>query len=95
MLTIVSFLYRLLKTVMHSIETVAELPVISLLNTIAGALAGGMKILVVFWIIYIIVNNCPTGAFGEWVMERTEQSTVLINIYHKNFIADWIMGLGL
>jgi len=41
MLTIVSFLYRLLKTVMHSIETVAELPVISLLNTIAGALAGG------------------------------------------------------
>ena len=80
---------------MHSIETVAELPVISLLNTIAGALAGGMKILVVFWIIYIIVNNCPTGEFGEWVMERTEQSTVLINIYHKNFIADWIMGLGL
>lgn len=95
MLTIVSFLYRLLKTVMQSIETVAELPVISLLNALAGALAGGLKILVVFWIIYIVVNNFPTGAFGEWIMDRTEQSTILINVYHKNYIADWIMGLGL
>ena len=52
MLAIVSFLYRLLKSVMQSIETVAELPIISLVNRVAGAIAGGMKILVVFWIIY-------------------------------------------
>lgn len=95
MLTIVSFLYRLLKTVMQSIETVAELPLISLVNRAAGAVAGGLKILVVFWIIYIIVNHCPTGEFGEWVMDRTQQSTILIHVYHKNYIANWIMGLGL
>ena len=95
MLTIVSFLYRLLKTVMQSIETVAELPLISFVNRAAGAVAGGLKILVVFWIIYIIVNHCPTGEFGEWVMDRTQQSTILIHVYHKNYIANWIMGLGL
>ncbi len=95
MLVIVSFLYRLLKTVMQSIETVAELPLISLVNRMAGAVAGGLKILVVFWIIYIIVNNCSTGEFGEWVMDRTQQSTILIHVYHKNYIANWIMGLGL
>lgn len=95
MLAIVSFLYRLLKSVMQSIETVAELPIISLVNRVAGAIAGGMKILVVFWIIYIVVNSFPTGGFGEWVMDRTQQSTILINVYNKNYIADWIIGLGL
>lgn len=95
MLIIISFLYRLMETLMKSMETVAKLPVIDLLNALAGALAGALEALIVFWIIYIIVDNCPNGQFVEQIREWTEQSTILINVYNKNYIAHWIMGLNL
>ncbi len=94
-LVIISFLYRVLGMVMKSIETVAKLPLISLVNRLAGAVAGAVEILMVFWIIYIIVDSFPTGIFGRRIMDWTEESVLLMNIYNRNYIANWIMGLGL
>ena len=42
-LVIVSFIYRLLGMLMKSIETVAKLPLISLVNRLAGAIAGALE----------------------------------------------------
>ncbi len=95
MLIIVSGLYRLLGTVMKSVETMAKLPIISLVNVLAGALAGAMEVIVVFWMLYIIVDSFPTGQFGERIKEWTEQSAILVNIYNKNYIARWIMDISL
>ncbi len=94
-LVIVSFLYRLLGMLMKSIETVAKLPLISLANRLAGAMAGAVEILIIFWMIYIIVDSFPTGLFGRRIMEWTNESALLMNIYNRNYIANWIMGLGL
>ncbi|HBA70171.1 MAG TPA: hypothetical protein DCZ40_12560 [Lachnospiraceae bacterium] len=93
MLVIAGFLYRLLGMFMQSVETVAKLPVVNLLNMLAGAAAGVLEVLVIFWTIYIIVDNFPTGRFGEYVMEWTKRSTLLMNIYNRNYIANWITGL--
>lgn len=94
-LVIVSFLYRLLGTLMKSIETVAKLPLISLVNRLSGAAAGAVEILIIFWMLYIIIDSFPTGLFGKRIMEWTEESALLINIYNRNYIANWIMSLGL
>lgn len=94
-LVIVSFIYRLLGMLMKSIETVAKLPLISLVNRLAGAIAGVLEIFIIFWMIYIIVDSFPTGMFGKRIMEWTEESALLMSIYNRNYIANWIMGLGL
>ena len=94
LLVIISFLYRLIGMLMKSIETVAKLPVVNLVNAIAGALAGALEALVIFWIIYIIIDSFPTGQFGEQIKEWTVQSEILIHVYNRNYIAHWIMCLG-
>lgn len=94
-LVIVSFIYRLLGMLMKSIETVAKLPLISLVNRLARAIAGALEIFIIFWMIYIIVDSFPTGMFGKRIMEWTEESALLMSIYNRNYIANWIMGLGL
>lgn len=86
-LVIVSFLYRLLGTLMQSIETVAKLPLISLVNRLSGAAAGAVEILLIFWMIYIIIDSFPTGSFGTRIMEWTEESVLLMNIYNKNCLS--------
>ena len=92
LLIILSIASRLVNLMTKSLETIAELPIISILNKIGGAAIGAAKILVLFWILYAVVDNFPTGQFGEQIMAWTEQSTLLFNVYNKNFIAHWIVS---
>lgn len=93
LLVAVSMVYRLIGVLMKSLETIAKLPVINLINKLLGIGAGALEVLAVFWIIYVIIGSFPTGQFGEKVMEWTHQSTILVNIYNKNYIANWIAML--
>ncbi len=93
LLVVVSMLYRLIGVLMKSLETIAKLPVINLINKLLGMVAGALEVLAVFWILYVIIGSFPTGQFGEKVMEWTHQSTILINVYNKNYIANWIATL--
>ncbi len=93
LLVAVSMVYRLIGVLMKSLETIAKLPVINFINKLLGIGAGALEVLAVFWIIYVIIGSFPTGQFGEKVMEWTHQSTILINIYNKNYIANWIAML--
>lgn len=93
LLIAVSVLYRMAGVLMKSIETIAKLPVINLVNMLLGMAAGVLEVLAVFWIMYVIIHSFPTGAFGEQIMEWTNESAILINIYNKNYIAYWIASL--
>lgn len=93
LLVVVSMVYRLVGMLMKSLETIAKLPIINLINKLFGLAAGALEVLAVFWIIFVIIGSFPTGQFGEKIMEWTTQSTILINIYNKNYIANWIAGL--
>lgn len=93
LLVVVSMLYRLVGVLMKSFETIAKLPLISIINKLLGMAAGVLEVLVLFWIMYVIIGSFPTGQFGEKIMEWTTQSTILVNIYNKNHIANWIAAL--
>lgn len=85
--------YRILNMVMKSITTLARLPLISAADRLLGAAAGVLELMIVFWMMYIIVEGFPTGRFGEQIMAWTKESTLLMNIYSKNYIANWIVSL--
>ena len=76
-----------------SITTLARLPLISAADRLLGAAAGVLELMIVFWMMYIIVEGFPTGRFGEQIMAWTKESTLLMNIYSKNYIANWIVSL--
>lgn len=92
-LTLSGIAFRLMRVVMKSIETIAKLPIIKLINMLLGMAAGVLEVIAAFWIIYIIIESFNTGRFGAQIMEWTTQSTILINIYNKNYIANWIINL--
>lgn len=86
-------LYRILNMVMKSITTLARLPLINAADRLLGAAAGVLEFMIVFWMMYIIIEGFPTGRFGEQIMAWTKESTLLMNIYNKNYIANWIISL--
>lgn len=95
LLFIVSILCRLINMIMKSVETLARLPLIRTVNSLLGAGAGVLELVVAFWIMYAIISGFSTGKFGEQIMEWTHESALLLYIYHKNDIVNWILNLKL
>lgn len=94
LLVLAGILYRLLSIVMKSVETLAKLPLIRLVNRLLGGAAGALEILILFWIMYMVMEGLPMGRVGDQVMAWTKESAILLQIYQKNYIANWIVGLN-
>lgn len=90
---IVAVLYRILRFIMKSLEAIAELPIINILNSLLGAAAGIGEVLVALWIVYLILTVFPMGEAGTLIMEYTRQNEWLTKLYEMNCIAQWIAGL--
>ncbi len=93
LLLIVSIFCRITAVVIKSVETLAKLPLIRTVNGLFGAVAGMFEVIIVFWIMYAVMDGFPTGSFGEQVMAWTRESPFLSYIYNKNYILHWLLGL--
>lgn len=90
LIIITGILFHLLSIVLNSLKTIAGLPIISFFNSILGIAAGVLEVVVALWILYIIIQNFPTGAFGEQIMKWTNENEWLLRLYHSNYISGWI-----
>lgn len=89
----VSIFCGLINVITKSMETLAKLPLIRTANSLLGAAAGVSEIMIAFWIMYMVIESIPTGMAGEQILAWTNESPLLLYIYHKNYIANWIINL--
>ena len=90
LIVITGILFHLLSIVLNSLKTIAGLPIISFFNSLLGIAAGILEVVVALWILYIIIQNFPTGAFGEQIMKWTNENEWLLRLYQSNYISGWI-----
>lgn len=91
-LILIGLAYQLLGILLRSADRLARLPLFDFANKLLGAAAGALKAVVIFWIVYVVIDRFPFGRFGEQIMMWTGENTLLMNIYKKNFIANWLSG---
>ena len=94
LLILTGLAYRLIKILLRSLYIVSGLPILNIGNRLLGAATGCMEALVIFWIMYLVIEKFPMGGFGQQVMEWTRESVVLTNVYRKNFIMNFILGIA-
>lgn len=90
LIVITGILFHLLSIVLNSLKTIAGLPIISFFNSLLGIAAGILEVVVALWILYIIIQNFPTGSFGEQIMKWTNENEWLLRLYNSNYISGWI-----
>lgn len=93
LIMVVGLVLRLVNILLHSVMTIARLPILNILNRLLGIGVGFMEVIVAAWIMYTIIETLPTGPFGEHVMKWTLENEYLLKIYNANFIIKWINGI--
>lgn len=87
MILVVSIANKLIKMALDGIKVLAELPVINLVNKLAGALFGVAETLLLVWFALCLIGMFDLGIVGEYVNTYIGQSELLTYLYEHNLLA--------
>lgn len=90
MVLVVSIANKLLKMVLEGIKVISELPVISLVNKLAGAIFGVAQTLLIVWFAFCLIGMFDLGTIGEYIQMYISDSEILTMLYENNILA----GIG-
>lgn len=81
--------FLLIRFLVIWLDLLANLPILSGINQIAGAVLGGLEGLVVLWIAGLIVSACSGMDWAQVVLAQVESSPWLSFLYENN-IFNWL-----
>ncbi len=93
LLGLLGIAHHLLSLIFFSAKLVSKLPVIHLVDKLAGMAFGALEVVVVLWTVYAFVMMTETGAVGQIILAYTQESPALVWIYEHNYLAHWIERL--
>lgn len=87
MILILSIAHKLVKMALEGMKILASLPVISLLNKLAGAVFGLAETVVFIWFALCLIGMYDLGIIGEYINMYIGNSRLLTYLYDNNLIA--------
>lgn len=90
MVLVVSIANKLIKMLLEGIKVIAELPVISLVNKLAGAIFGVAQAILIVWFAFCLIGMYDLGIIGENIHMYISDSEILTVLYENNMLA----GIG-
>ena len=97
-LNVVSFLVTFLlaiiivKALMVAVNIIGELPVLGLVNHLAGAVLGVVLGLVLVWVGFLVITLLYTTQVGMACFEMIEKSSILTFLYNANPLLNRLLG---
>lgn len=87
------FAFVLLQVIGTCLNLVARLPIISGVNQLAGAIAGGVEGLFIVWTAALFIQACSSAAWIQPVLEQIQGSICLTFLYEHNLFNWLIMSI--
>lgn len=75
------------------IERIARLPGLNGINRLSGAVVGGVKALIVLWILCLVVTAMAGTSVGQRILKMIGESQLLSTIYNHNYLMSWVTGI--
>lgn len=74
----------ILRAIIFSLNVVSELPVVGLVNRLAGGVLGMLMVLVVVWMVFLVITMLYTTGIGKSMIAMIQENDFLKTIYEYN-----------
>ncbi len=74
----------ILRAIIFSLNVVSELPVVGLVNRLAGGVLGMLMVLVVVWLVFLVITMLYTTGIGKSMIAMIQENEFLKTIYEYN-----------
>ncbi|MBE5989481.1 MAG: CvpA family protein [Paenibacillaceae bacterium] len=85
--------YMASKLIIRWLDIIARLPIISGINKLAGAIAGGLEGLLFLWLVCLLVTAFSGTEWGMMITRQIESSQWLSFLYSHNLLNLMVLGV--
>ena len=74
----------ILRAIIFSLNVVSELPVVGLVNRLAGGVLGMLMVLIIVWLVFLVITMLYTTGIGKSMIAMIQENEFLKTIYEHN-----------
>ena len=74
----------MLRAIIFSLNVVSELPVVGLVNRLAGGVLGMLMVLIIVWLVFLVITMLYTTGIGKSMIAMIQENEFLKTIYEYN-----------
>lgn len=74
----------ILRAIIFSLNVVSELPVVGLVNRLAGGVLGMLMVLIIVWLVFLVITMLYTTGIGKSMIAMIQENEFLKTIYEYN-----------
>lgn len=89
LLILLGIVDKLLNLIFDPIRLIAKLPVIKVVDKLAGIAMAAFETIVIVWAVYCVIIVSRAGAFGDWVMDCVRVNPLMELMFENNYIFIW------
>ena len=87
---VVVLAYKVIDFIMTSLKLLANLPVLSGLNRLAGIAVGAGESVLLVWIVFLLFTAFDIAGLRGYLMTSVQESECLQLLFYNNYVAVWI-----
>ena len=73
-----------MRAIIFALDIVAEIPVLGLINRLAGGVIGFAGALIIVWLLFVVVTLLYTTVIGKDIYEAIQGNGILKFLYDNN-----------
>lgn len=81
---VLGVIYKLLDLFLTTIKLIAKLPVVNVLDSVLGIVAGTLETLIFVWTVYCMLNFVDVGPLHERITDCINNNEIMMYIYKNN-----------
>ena len=86
LIVLLGVIYKILGLFFTSLKLIAKLPVVNVLDRLAGVVMALFEVIVFIWAIYCLIIIVDGGEFGRWVMTCVRANPIMRFLYEYNYM---------
>ncbi|NLL78206.1 MAG: CvpA family protein [Clostridiales bacterium] len=90
---IVVLAYKIIDFILTSLKLIANLPVISWLNHLAGIIVGAGESILLVWIVFLLITAFDIAGLRNYLFASVQENEWLFFLFYNNYVAAWIAGM--
>lgn len=82
-----------IRMLIYALDLISRLPVLRGINRLAGILVGGIRGLLLIWILFLVITLCWNTEWGKVCIRMIEENEILSYLYEKDIFVDIFMSI--
>lgn len=94
MLIVMGLIYKLLSLLFKSLELVSSMPLIRLVDKLAGIVIATAETVALVWVAYCLVIQLGLGAVGNSILKCVQYNSTMAFLYDYNYLYTFILSIS-